>query len=402
MADSGALSLQDQLRARLLAKRGISPVPEPAKPSASSSEEERKREAHAVEPPVSKRPRTTSEDNTAAQAQAESFLASLEEPSAATSAPTEVAEPYVEDQGGEEQQQEEYEEEYEAEGDEEAEAEAEAAAEEHGDEDQDQKAQHTAVEQQDAAAQDADGDDILEDDGEVEADGHHADTDMKGNDEEMPSLEETDAQGLDQAENTPAGELATASEPTAPQEELAEKERQAEVAGTVEAGEIAPQHGAADKREGAARSPDEPAHAEEVDAGKDAEKPREPVSDEPTAQPDGATERPFRKKARIEWKKEAPVQAAGPGALSAAALPFNPVPGRGAAPGRVLMPGRGGPGRVQHPSTLGRGIARGGGLGLAEQRAARGGRVRGRGTAARGRRQPGVPDPQQPPAGGQQ
>ncbi|CAL8467199.1 g6735 [Coccomyxa elongata] len=394
--DSGALSLQDQLRARLLAKRGISPVPEAAKPSSGSSEEDRKREAPAVEPPLCKRPRTTSEDNTAAQAQAESFLASLEEPSAATSTPTEVAEPYVEDQGGEEQQQEEYEGEYEAEEDEEAEAEA--AAEEHGDEGEDQVAQRTAAEQQDAAAQDADGDDMLEDDAKVEADRHHADAEMKGDDE----LEETDAQGVDQAENAPAGELATASEPTAPQEEPAEKATQVEVPVTVEAGEVAPQHGAADESEGAATPADEPAQVEEVDTGKEAEKLREPVSEEPTAQPDGATERPFRKKARIEWKKEAPAQTAGPGALSAAALPFSPGPGRGAAPGRVLMPGRGGPGRVQHPSTLGRGIARGGGLALAEQRAARGGRIRGRGTAVRGRRQPGVPEGQPPPAGGQQ
>lgn len=397
-ADSGALSLQDQLRARLLAKRGISPVPEAAKPSSGSSEEDRKREAPAVEPPLCKRPRTTSEDNTAAQAQAESFLASLEEPSAATSTPTEVAEPYVVDQDGEEQQQEEYEGEYEAEEDEDEEAEAEAAAEEHGDEDEDQDAQRTAAEQQDAAAQDADGDDMLEDDAEKEADRHHADAEMKGDDE----LEETDVQGVDQAENAPAGEVATASEPTAPQEKPAEKARQVEVPVTVEAGDVAPQHGPADGSEGAATPADEPAQVEEVDTGKEAEKPREPVSEEPTAQPDGATERPFRKKARIEWKKEAPAQTAGPGALSAAALPFSPGPGRGAAPGRVLMPARGGPGRVQHPSTLGRGIARGGGLGVAEQRAARGGRIRGRGTAARCRRQPGAPEGQPPPAGGQQ
>ena len=379
-------------------------MPEPAKPSSGSSEEERKREAQAVEPPVSKRLRTTSEDNPAAQAQAESFLASLGEPSASTSTPTEVAEPTVEDYGGGEEHQEEYEGEYEAEEDQEAEAEA--AVEEHGDEDEDQDAQHTAVEPQDAAAQEADGDDMLEDDAEVEADRHHADAEMKGNDEEMPSLEETDAQGLDQAEIAPADELATVSQPTAPQEEPAKKETQVEVAGTIEAGEIAPQHGAGDETKAAATPADEPAKGEEVDAGKEAERPRELVSDEPTAQPDGSTERPFRKKARIEWKKETPVHAAAgpgaPGAVSAAALPFSPAPGRGAAPGRVLMPGRGGPGRVQHPALLGRGIARGGGLGLTDQRAARGGRVRGRATAARGRRQPGVPDTQQPPAGGQQ
>ncbi|KAK9917001.1 hypothetical protein WJX75_009773 [Coccomyxa subellipsoidea] len=180
-ASSGAPTLQDQLRAKLLANRGLSPVPEPIKPSEGSGDDDRKREAEVVEQPVAKRARTTSESNTAAQSQAESFLASLEESSAAAATLAEDAdvdvEAYVEEQGDEEQQEEEYEGEYEEEGEGDGDGEAEVEAEDHSGEGED--AEQSALEQQqDEAAQDAE--DMMEDDAEAApVDGQHADADMK-------------------------------------------------------------------------------------------------------------------------------------------------------------------------------------------------------------------------------
>ena len=409
---SGAPTLQDQLRAKLLANRGLSPVPEPIKPSEGSGDDDRKREAEVVEQPVAKRARTTSESNTAAQSQAESFLASLEESSAAAATLAEDAdvdvEAYVEEQGDEEQQEEEYEGEYEEEGEGDGDGEAEVEAEDHSGEGED--AEQSALEQQqDEAAQDAE--DMMEDDAEAApVDGQHADADMKVHEEELADAEEADAQEPEQADRPEVQEeaaLPEAAEAEAIEEEAIEEKKQGQhkdADGNNEAEQPVLEEGAPDEDKGDEKNIDMAGRNEEQEPSRGATKPFKAAAEGQAGPSDGTATRPSRKreKAPIEWKAQASAAKAGPAApsLSPAAVPYIPKPGRGATSGRAFPPGRGGPGRLPHVATPGP-LAGRGLQSLSGNLQQRGGRARGHARGSRGRRQPGAPEGQ-PPAEGQQ
>lgn len=378
-------------------------MPEPAKPSTSSMLEERKREADVIEQPAQKRARTASELD--ASVEAESFQASLEETSDAAERKAEQADAEVEMCEEEKQSTEQHEEEYEGEYEDEEDGAGDEEAEERIDEGE--HGEHVDMEEHDGAAQDAE--DMLEDHADDDGEGHYAHTAGKDTEEEMADVG-ADAQEPAQTDMLEAKEAATISEARETAEPAEEKKLDEGIApgNGKEAEQPAAEHVAENKQTTDAALAEGAAQREQHESSKEAERQTKTAAEEQAGPSDGSAARPFRKKSRIEWKAEAVSAAARPAApslLSPVASPFTPVPGgRGAAPGRVQTPGRGGAGRLYAPSSgraAGQTSAGRSGrspLGAPQQR---GGRGRGRTATARGRRQPTTPDGQ-PPADGQE